>query len=109
MREIGSNSAALGELQGGTINVLGGTSWMWARADFMNSVHTLLVDEAGQMSLANGIGLLTGWAESCAAGRPAAIGTTTEGQPSGRLRYPGACTPARRPRDNRRNTGIVPE
>ena len=53
VREIGSNSAALGELQGGTINVLGGTSWMWARADFMNSVHTLFVDEAGQMSLAN--------------------------------------------------------
>jgi len=33
--------------------VLGGTSWLWSRAEFMGSVDVLFVDEAGQMSLAN--------------------------------------------------------
>src|SRR6202040_2497047 len=41
------------DLQGGSINVLGGTSWLWSRPEFMESVDVLFVDEAGQMSLAN--------------------------------------------------------
>jgi uncharacterized protein len=40
-------------LQSGTIKVLGGTSWLWSRAEFTGSVDVLFVDEAGQMSLAN--------------------------------------------------------
>ena len=53
VREIGSNEAALQGLQSGGVNVLGGTPWLWSRADFMSSVDVLFVDEAGQMSLAN--------------------------------------------------------
>jgi superfamily I DNA and/or RNA helicase len=53
VREIGSNEDALHELQGGTLNVVGGTPWLWSRAEFVNSVDVLFVDEAGQMSLAN--------------------------------------------------------
>jgi uncharacterized protein len=53
VREIGTNEAALEGLQGGAINVLGGTPWLWSRPEFMNSVDVLFVDEAGQMSLAN--------------------------------------------------------
>jgi hypothetical protein len=53
VREIGANEEALQGLQSGAINVLGGTPWLWSRADFMNSVDVLFVDEAGQMSLAN--------------------------------------------------------
>jgi uncharacterized protein len=52
-REIGSNDEALRDLQGGAVNVLGATVWLWSRADFMDSVDVLFVDEAGQMSLAN--------------------------------------------------------
>ena len=37
----------------GAINVLGATAWCWARPDFEQSVDVLIVDEAGQMSLAN--------------------------------------------------------
>ena len=37
----------------GSINVVGGTAWCWARPDFEQSVDVLIVDEAGQMSLAN--------------------------------------------------------
>jgi len=37
------------------IDVLGGTTWLWARAASVRSVDVLFVDEAGQMSLANTI------------------------------------------------------
>jgi uncharacterized protein len=37
----------------GSIDVVGGTAWCWARQDFEQSVDVLIVDEAGQMSLAN--------------------------------------------------------
>lgn len=41
------------DLRTGRIQVLGGTGWCWARPDFEQSVDVLIVDEAGQMSLAN--------------------------------------------------------
>lgn len=37
----------------GDYRVLGGTSWLWARPDFAESVDVLFIDEAGQMSLAD--------------------------------------------------------
>jgi uncharacterized protein len=53
VREIGANEDVLRELQSGALNVVGGTPWLWSRAEFVNSVDVLFVDEAGQMSLAN--------------------------------------------------------
>ncbi|MEO6600920.1 MAG: TM0106 family RecB-like putative nuclease, partial [Polyangiaceae bacterium] len=35
------------------LHVVGGTSWAWVNAHLQNSVDVLVVDEAGQMSLAN--------------------------------------------------------
>jgi uncharacterized protein len=51
--ELGDNAEALANLQEGGAHVLGGTSWLWARPEFLSSVDVLFVDEAGQMSLAN--------------------------------------------------------
>jgi predicted RecB family nuclease len=51
--EFGDNGSALAALSDGSIEVLGGTAWMWARPEFASSVDVLFVDEAGQMSLAN--------------------------------------------------------
>ena len=45
--------AARAALANGTADVLGATAWCWARPDFAESVDVLVVDEAGQMSLAN--------------------------------------------------------
>ena len=42
-----------GQLDNGSIDVLGATAWCWAREDFSQAVDVLVVDEAGQMSLAN--------------------------------------------------------
>jgi uncharacterized protein len=47
----------------GEYRVLGGTSWLWARADFQQSVDVLFIDEAGQMSLADVLAV-TGAAKS---------------------------------------------
>ncbi|HEY6279730.1 MAG TPA: DEAD/DEAH box helicase, partial [Streptosporangiaceae bacterium] len=40
-------------LSGGDLDVVAGTAWLWAREEFQASVDTLVVDEAGQLSLAN--------------------------------------------------------
>jgi uncharacterized protein len=48
-----TNDEALRDWQSGAIQVLGGTPFLWSRAQFMDSVDVLFVDEAGQMSRAN--------------------------------------------------------
>lgn len=40
-------------LDAGTLHVVGGTSWAWVNDRMQQSVDVLVVDEAGQMSLAN--------------------------------------------------------
>jgi predicted RecB family nuclease len=40
-------------LASGQVQVAAGTGWLWARPEFEDSIDTLFVDEAGQMSLAN--------------------------------------------------------
>jgi AAA domain len=40
-------------LRDGELNVAAGTVWLWARPGMAESVDTLFVDEAGQLSLAN--------------------------------------------------------
>ncbi|MEX2110727.1 MAG: TM0106 family RecB-like putative nuclease [Gemmatimonadaceae bacterium] len=47
------NDDVVEALASGTGQLVGGTSWLWARADLAGSVEVLFVDEAGQMSLAN--------------------------------------------------------
>ncbi len=42
-------------LRAGEIDVLGGTAWAWSRPEFRGSVDVLVVDEAGQVSLANAL------------------------------------------------------
>ncbi len=52
VRIASTNDEALGALQRHQAQVVGGTSWLWAREQFSKSVDVLFVDEAGQMSLA---------------------------------------------------------
>jgi predicted RecB family nuclease len=53
IRCVDTNEDALQALASGDVNVLGGTAWLWSRAEFAGAVDVLFVDEAGQMSLAN--------------------------------------------------------
>ncbi|MGE0816250.1 MAG: TM0106 family RecB-like putative nuclease [Vicinamibacterales bacterium] len=49
------NDDALAAIAGRTVDVLGGTAWLWARPEFTGAVDVLVVDEAGQFSLANAL------------------------------------------------------
>lgn len=48
-----NNGIALASLQSGSVNVVGGTSWLWAPAESFEAVDVLFIDEAGQMALAD--------------------------------------------------------
>ncbi len=50
-----SNDVARVELGSGRVNLVGGTAWLWARQDMRESVDVLVIDEAGQFSLANAV------------------------------------------------------
>ena len=52
---LASNAEARQELASGALDVVGGTTWLWARDDMIGSVDVLFVDEAGQMSLADAL------------------------------------------------------
>jgi uncharacterized protein len=42
---------ALEALRDGTANIVGGTTWVWSREEFFESLDYLFIDEAGQMAL----------------------------------------------------------
>ncbi len=47
------NGAVAEALAAGDANLAAGTAWLWARAELADAVDVLVIDEAGQMSLAN--------------------------------------------------------
>ncbi|MGH9022297.1 MAG: TM0106 family RecB-like putative nuclease [Acidimicrobiia bacterium] len=47
------NAAIVARLAAGTVDVVAGTQWLFARQALAGAVDVLVVDEAGQMSLAN--------------------------------------------------------
>ena len=49
---VGTNEALHAAMARGDFDVIGGTSWLWARAEMAGTVDVLFVDEAGQLSLA---------------------------------------------------------
>lgn len=53
IRIISDNAEALGAIADRSVQVLGGTAWLWAKPTAAAAVDVLFVDEAGQMSLAN--------------------------------------------------------
>jgi predicted RecB family nuclease len=48
-----SNPDALAALEDHAVDIIGGTSWLWSRPEFKGTIDVLVVDEAGQMSLAD--------------------------------------------------------
>ena len=53
--ELDDNALVRDALLSGQAQVAGGTAWLWAREDMARIVDVLVVDEAGQMSLANAV------------------------------------------------------
>ena len=52
VERLDTNDLTKAGLANETFDVIGGTSWLWAREDMESSVDVLFVDEAGQVSLA---------------------------------------------------------
>jgi hypothetical protein len=53
IREFNKPEEARRILDDGSAQVVGGTHWLWSRADLVGAVDVLFVDEAGQLALAN--------------------------------------------------------
>ncbi len=49
------NEAPRARLAAREVDVVGGTAWLWAREEYADTVDVLVVDEAGQMSLATAL------------------------------------------------------
>jgi uncharacterized protein len=54
-RNIEDYADLLAALQAHEIDVVGGTAWVWSREEFAGSLDVLIMDEAGQISLANAV------------------------------------------------------
>ena len=52
---VGANDAVVAGLSSAAENLVGGTAWLWARGDMQGLVDVLVIDEAGQFSLANAV------------------------------------------------------
>ncbi|MBA2665416.1 MAG: AAA family ATPase, partial [Trueperaceae bacterium] len=46
-------------LDGGAVDVVGGTAWAWTRPEFREAFDTVVIDEAGQFSLATALSVAT--------------------------------------------------
>src|SRR5262249_8476445 len=53
IREETEPAAAVTSILNGDYDVVGGTAWVWSKPDLAGAIDVLVVDEAGQMSLAN--------------------------------------------------------
>ncbi|MGN6750914.1 MAG: DEAD/DEAH box helicase, partial [Intrasporangium sp.] len=53
IRHVTSNDEIHAALADGTATLVGGTAWLWSRPEMTDAVDVLVVDEAGQFSLAN--------------------------------------------------------
>jgi uncharacterized protein len=79
IRLFSDNDAPLSALVAGDVDVLGGTAWLWAQPKYAGSVDVLFVDEAGQMSLANVLGVTRAAASLVLLGDPQQLEQPSKG------------------------------
>jgi predicted RecB family nuclease len=53
VERAGDNKTIDDRLAARTVDLVAGTTWLWSRPDLAGSIDTLIVDEAGQIALAN--------------------------------------------------------
>jgi uncharacterized protein len=58
-RRMGDAAAIRAALDADEVDVVGGTSWLWANEKMLEGVDVLFIDEAGQFSLANAVAAST--------------------------------------------------
>ncbi|MGY1988048.1 TM0106 family RecB-like putative nuclease [Blastococcus sp. SYSU DS0669] len=65
-------------LADGSARLVGGTAWFWTRADVAEAVDVLVVDEAGQFSLANAVAVARGARSMVLLGDPQQLAQPTQ-------------------------------
>jgi uncharacterized protein len=66
------------KLENKELDIVAGTAWLWGREEFTDSVDALVVDEAGQFSLANVLAI-TGAASNLLLGDPQQLAQPSQG------------------------------
>ena len=59
VRAYRKHDALLADLESGALDVAGGTAWAWTRPEFREAFDTVVIDEAGQFSLAMALSVAT--------------------------------------------------
>ncbi len=72
-RKFSQNGALELAMEKSELDVVGGTAWLWSRPEFAGSVDLLVIDEAGQFSLANTIAVSTAAPNLLLLGDPAQL------------------------------------
>jgi uncharacterized protein len=74
----------IAQIEHGQVDIVAGTAWLWAREEFSHSVDTLIVDEAGQFSLANVLAVAGAASNLVLIGDPQQLAQPSQGaHPSG--------------------------
>jgi uncharacterized protein len=74
-----TNEEVAQALAAGAVDVVGGTPWLWSRPELAGSVDVLLVDEAGQVSLANAVAVSPAAGSIVLLGDPQQLDQPTQG------------------------------
>ncbi len=77
--QAGSNEQVAEALASGEANLAAGTAWLWAREEMAGAVDVLVVDEAGQMSLANTLAVCQAGASLVLLGDPRQLDQPIQG------------------------------
>ena len=77
--QTGSNEDVTDALATGEANLAAGTAWLWAREEMAGAVDVLVIDEAGQMSLANTLAVCQAGASLVLLGDPRQLDQPIQG------------------------------
>ncbi len=79
VRNVGDNKEIIDRLDHGEVDVLGGTAWLMARPEMAGRLDLLVVDEAGQVSLANALASMGVATDTLLVGDPAQLDQPIQG------------------------------
>ena len=77
--QTGSNKDVADALATGEANLAAGTAWLWAREEMVGAVDILVIDEAGQMSLADTLAVCQAGASLVLLGDPRQLDQPIQG------------------------------
>jgi predicted RecB family nuclease len=60
VEQTGDNAMVVAALADRDHSLVGGSAWLWSREDMIGAVDVLVIDEAGQFSLANAVAVASG-------------------------------------------------